>query len=508
MMLRDYQQKMIEGVRASLAKGNKAVCLTAPTGSGKTHVAAEIIEKAKDKGSNVLFLAPRRELVYQLCEKLDAARIVYGVIMAGESQSVYPQVQVASVSTLHARAIQRNKIELPPASVVIVDECHWGVGGRNQKIIEHYKNSGSIVIGLSATPATTSGKALGVLYDDLVLGPSVRELTNQGYLVPAKYFAGEKPDLDGIKVTAGDFNQKQLGERVNQPKLIGDVVTNWARIAQGRQTFVFAVNVAHSMSLREEFASIGVESEHIDGTTPLDERAEIMRRLKSGQIQVLVNVGVMTYGVDFPPVSCIAMACPTKSIIKYMQCIGRGLRTFDGKQDCYVLDHGGCVDNPDLGFVDDPRPWSLEGDTTVQERQQSAGKEAKPIDCPKCKAQFKAAKVCPNCGHEMGGRYKKAIEALEAELKEVKRDKSRKVENWDMRQKSNFFAELKRYGQEKGYKPGWAAMKYRERLGVWPNHPDIKHAPSRPVSLETQAWLKHSFIKWKKGQERDDRPRA
>src|SRR5690606_37606654 len=211
-MLRDYQERMILETRAAIASGARAPLLVAPTGSGKTHVAAAMISSALDKDRMALFLAPRRELIYQTSERLDRAGISYGVIMAGEPPSLMSRVQVASIPTLYARAIQRERIWLPKADLVLVDEAHIGVGGQSQKILDHYKREGAIVVGLSATPARTDGRGLGELYDALVLGPSVAELMAQEHLVPARYFVGERPDLSGVKIQAGDYHQGQLAE--------------------------------------------------------------------------------------------------------------------------------------------------------------------------------------------------------------------------------------------------------------------------------------------------------
>lgn len=266
-----------------MRRGHKAPLLQSPTGSGKTHVAKEIVDRAVARGSRVLFLAPRRELIYQCCEKLQSAGIRFGIIMAGENRNAEHLVQVASIPTLIKR---RAKEGLPPADLVIVDEAHIGVGGEAQKLIESFPCRR---IGLTATPSRADGRGLGVLYDDLVLGPTVSELTRLGFLVPVRYYAPSKPDLSGVKVTAGDYNQQQLGDVMNKPTLVGDVVTNWARIAPTRRTLVFSVTVAHSMALRDEFLGIGVKAEHLDGETPHDERAAIIKRFRAGTTQVLVN---------------------------------------------------------------------------------------------------------------------------------------------------------------------------------------------------------------------------
>lgn len=502
--LRAYQVEAIDSLRRSLAGGSRAPLLVAPCGSGKTAIAADMIRSAREKSHQCLFLAPRRELIYQTAARLESVGIAHGVIMAGEEPSLMPGVQVASIPTLHARAIQRDAIDLPRAGLVLVDEAHIGVGGRAQQIIEHYQRE-AVVVGLTATPARSDGLGLGAIYDDLVCGPSVADLTGQGYLVASRYFAGAKPDTTGVKVQAGDYQQSALGERANETELVGDVVSNWFRLAGDRQTFVFAVNRAHSRHLCDRFREHGIAAEHIDGKTDLDDRKAIHGRLERGETQVVCNCQVYTYGVDYPPVSCIVLACPTKSIVKYHQMVGRGLRPSPatGKADCLVLDHAGIVLDEKLGFIDDAVPWSLDGRTKVAERK-AAAERSKPDDmhCPECESLIRPAPRCPVCNHEMDQLYGRVIKAHEAELAEIdKRERKREQRRWSVEAKAAFHAELKAYARRKGYKPGWAAHKYRERLGCWPNDSRVRDVSAREPSDETLAWIRSRQIAFAKAKE-------
>lgn len=492
--LRPYQSQAVEDLRASLAQGHRAPCLVMPTGSGKTHVAAHLIRACVDKGNRAVFLAPRRELIYQTSEKLAGVNVNHGVLMAGEPRSLYPEVQVGCIPTMYRRCIADERLPLPKANLVLVDEAHLSIAKTARAIIDAYVDQGAVVIGLTATPCRADGAGLGQIYDDLVEGPSVATLIDQNHLVPVRYFVGQKPDLEGVKVQAGDYNQRELGERANRVELIGDVVQNWARIARDRQTFVFAVNVAHSMALCSEFRALGISAEHLDGQTARDERAAILERLRTGETQVLTNCEVMTYGVDFPPVSAIVLAKPTKSIARYFQMVGRGLRTHPGKSDCLVLDHAGAVQQ--IGFVDDPMPWSLAGDDKVQDRVAQQRSDPEPITCGDCGAEFRPARDCPNCGAEQGGRYAKAIEAHDAELREL--DRQRRLADarqWTHDDKQQFYSELVAIAEQRGYKQGWVSHQYRKKLGVWPRG---LHDEPEPPSLETQAWVKSQLIRYAK----------
>ena len=181
---RPYQAKIIEDCRAAIAAGQRRLCIVSPTGSGKTIVAALIIGGAAGNGHRALFLAHRRELIRQASAKLHDLGVRHGVLLPGYRARLGEPVQVASVATLHARAIRGTSLELPPADVVYVDECHRVAAPTYQQIIEAYPNA--VVIGLTATPARRDGRGLGNTFDRLLLGPSVQELVDGKYLVGRK----------------------------------------------------------------------------------------------------------------------------------------------------------------------------------------------------------------------------------------------------------------------------------------------------------------------------------
>ena len=276
MELRNYQEQAITDLSHSLGKGNKQVILQAATGSGKTVMASALVQRAVEKGSSVLFLAHRRELISQCSNKLNLFGIGHGIIMAGEINEAWHQVQIASVDTLRARAISSKKMRLPNADIVIIDECHRSLSKTYRTIIDSY--SKSFILGLTATPCRGDGLGLGHVYSDMVCAPSIKTLTIAGHLVPAKYFAPSIPDLTGVKLIAGDYNKKQLATRMDTPKLVGDVVSNWINIANGKTTVVFASSVQHSINLMESFQELGIKAGHIDGSTETEEN---LRRWQS-----------------------------------------------------------------------------------------------------------------------------------------------------------------------------------------------------------------------------------
>ena len=493
MNLREYQKTVIDRLRQSLRAGSRRPLLVSPTGSGKTVVMSEIIRCAADKGSDVVVMVPRRELAFQMSEKLDLFGVKHGIIMAGESMRPYERVQVCSWDTLHARAMRRQKIQLPKAALILIDEAHTALTDTRKDILDAYPDAR--IIGVTATPCHGSGKGLGDVYDDLVQSCTVRELTDAGYLVPVRYFAPSEPDLKGLRLKKdGDYQESGLAARMDP--LVGDVVQNWMRIASDRRTVVFCVNRDHARHVAAEFERHGVQTAYLDGETPTDDRRDILHRIEHADLRVVVSIGVLTMGWDSPSVSCAILARPTHSLGLYLQMAGRILRPSEGKTDCVMIDHSGAV--YEHGRVDDPIEWSLDPSSSVSERKakkQKERKEPKDITCCKCKTVFRGARRCPSCGHELIPQGK-PIPTHQADLMEVVREGStrNRKDTWD--QKAEFMAGLRCYAKRKGYSDGWCAHQYRSRYSVWPRHESVKNAtPSPTVPHEVLGWIQHQAIK-------------
>lgn len=329
-------------------------------------------------------------------------------------------IQVASKDTLWSRAVRTKEIPLPPADLIIVDECHHSMSKTWRELLAMYPNA--VIIGLTATPSRGDGCGLEELYQGMVQAISCTELIEQGFLVPYKVFAPYRPDLKGVKISSGDYNRQQLEQRMDKSELVGDIVENWHKLAEGRQTIVFASGVEHSIHLAEAFTRSGVPAMHLDGKTPIEDRDEIMRMVMGGDIQILCNCDVCTEGTDIPPVSCVVLARPTKSIVKYKQMVGRGMRPWEGKVDALLLDHAGCVYRH--GFPDEDVPWTLSGkekiDTTYQ-KLKAEGKVRDPIVCKACHAVFFGKPECPNCGAAARQKRGKAVKTKDGLLTELNR---------------------------------------------------------------------------------------
>lgn len=496
LALRPYQAQCLASVTALVANGTRRILLVAATGSGKTVLAAALARKVVAAGHRVLFLAHRRELIGQASGKLYAAGIDHGVILAGHPSRPYAPVQIASIATLHARAVRSSIMDMPAADVVIVDEAHHVRARTYEQILDAYP--GAVVVGLTATPCRGDGRGLGNAFDEMVEAPSVGELIRLGFLVPTKVYAPNTPDLKGVAVARGDYVESQLAERIDTPKLVGDLVEHWHRLAERRPTVVFATGVKHSVHIRDEFRRSGVVAEHLDGTTPNDQRDAILQRLARGEIDLVTNAAVLVEGWDSPSVSCLVLARPTKSLGLYRQMVGRVLRPAPGKTDALILDHAGAT--LAHGFAEDPIEWTLATDEKAHnptQKAREAGQQPRLTTCPECHAIRQNGEPCPACGWQPRKRGS-AVEVADGEL--VRFDRTgpkRNVPTPD--EKRRFWAQLAWIGDERGYKPGWAAHKFKEKFGHWPPRiPIIPEAPEPAV----RAWVRSRQIAYAKARAR------
>ena len=501
MELRKYQVDVVEKLRQSVQAGNKRIILQAPCGAGKTIIAAHIIQLALAKHKKVIFLVHYRQLAYQAMKRFVDFGMAdnVGMIMAGEETHLNRPVQIISIQTYGKRldlSAHTADSWFQEADLVFYDEAHASIAKTRKAILGLYKDT-SVIVGLTATPCRADGRPLGAIFQDIIPVSDIRKLTEMGFLVPAVYYGAERlPDLKGIPIVAGDYNKKVLGERVDKPKLVGDILENWLRIAPGRQTVIFASNVKHSMHIHNLFTKHGIKCEHVDAHTPSLERQGILVRFEAGATQVVTNVGVYSEGADFPWASCIVLARPTFSFMRYWQMAGRGLRPYPDKQNCVIIDHAGNIERH--GFMDDPVIWTLGGKDKAWAKPEPVDKPEKPpLTCEQCLCEFRG-RVCPNCGLKVKG-YGKKVAFIEAKLHRV--DKKKKVVldlAASVEDKKRFLRMAEYFGRSKKYKPGYSATIYKKKFGEWPpiNRDYATEKPDRGF----RRYLLYLWIRYNKGQ--------
>lgn len=486
--LRPHQAEALAALKASFLAGRRRPMIQAPTGAGKTILAAAVVEGAIRKGNRVVFCVPSISLIDQTAQRFwDEGIRDVGVIQADHPLTRYEApVQVASAQTLERRT-------LPDADVVVIDEAHvlrkiyvrWMAGPAMEKVP---------FIGLSATPWA---RGLGRYFDDLIVAATTQELIDAGLLSGFRVWAPSHPDLSGVRTVAGDFHEGDLGDAMDKAPLVADVVETWLRRGEGRPTLCFAVNRAHARHLRDRFEAAGIRTGYIDAYSTRDEREGVRKQLESGAIRVVCNVGCLTVGIDWD-VRCIVLARPTKSEILFTQIIGRGLRTAPGKQDCIVLDHSDT--HARLGFVTSIHHDALD-DGTPRKASGSDRKKAEPLpkECPSC-AFLKPAKIhkCPSCG--FAPERQSDVETEDGELHELNGTGTSKA---DRATKQRWWSGLLGHGRSRGYRDGWAANQYRSKFGVWPR--GLDDIPSEP-DAEVGAWIKSRQIAYAKAREKAKGP--
>ena len=495
--LRPYQIRVIADVKAQIGAGRKRILVVAPTGAGKTVIASGLIEDAANQGMSVLFLAHRRELIGQASAKLYAVGVDHGIVQAGFPTRPSAAVQVASISTLHARAIRSKRMELPSADLVIVDEAHHATARSYRTLLDAYPNA--IVIGITATPCRSDGRGLGGVFECIVEAPQVAELTRLGFLVPCRVYAPASPDLTGVRVERGDYVERDLAQRMNTASLVGDIPTNWHRLAERRPTVVFATGRGHSVSIRDAFRATGVLAEHIDGTTPLEERDRILRMLSSGAVDVITNAAVLVEGWDCPAASCVVLARPTRQLGLYRQMVGRVLRPAPGKTDAIILDHAGAIFAH--GFPDDEIAWTLDPDSRATNKKHAARSEYRAAGltkCPECSAVRFAGQPCPECGWRPKPKAV-SVNVVDGDLAAVARDRTARAPVYSAADKLLFYRQLVWIAQERGYKPGWAAFKHKERFGDWPS---VRFAQPIEPTDAVRSWVRSRQIAYARSLER------
>ena len=497
--LRDYQKAAIEKIRQSMMSGKRRVILQAACGAGKTIISGEIARLTIEKGNKVLFLVNRRDLVKQTVDKYDQFGLgdKTGIILAGEDPSLGRPIQCGSLQT-YGRRLKLEDLDLNrwfhDADLLIYDECHSANAPTYRKIINLYGNKR--ILGLSATPMGAKSTGLGEVFEEIITCVPTAELVKSGHLVPAIHYAPSKPDLKGVGTIAGDYNLKQLGERVDKPKLIGDLLENWLNISSDRKTIVFATNVKHSKHIRDRFTNNGIEIAHIDAHTSDEDRVEIYNAFEHGTLQVITNVGVACEGSDLPICSSICVCKPTKVLSRWLQMAGRGARPYSGKKDYLLLDFSGCIDQH--GLVDDPVEWDLDGKKPAATKKVVREKEKHLMTCSVCNFVFEGRK-CPQCLTEVPDWGKK-IEALDAELVAIT---GATKKHYSMAEKKNWWAMFEFERRRLNKTTSWLKAQYKSKFGVWFRESTMSGVLPKKPTKEVLDFLTYQRIKWIKSRRRN-----
>lgn len=474
MALREHQERAIAMLREGFRAGHLRQVLVMPTGAGKTITAATIVRSARERGKVSLFIVDRIALAEQAVETMMRLGLSVSVLRGEDSRIIAGHdVIVASIQTLARR-------RLPDAGLLLVDECHV-MHKTHAALLERW--DAVPCIGLTATPFA---RGLGRWFSHLVAPTSVRELTETGLLVPVLPFGPSAPDLEGVATRRGDYVQAELAERVNRVELHADIVRTWQRLGESRSTLVFCVDIAHAKAVAEAFEAAGVQAAHVDGYQEADERNASIRAFKAGDLRVLCSVACLAVGFDAPNASCLVLARPTRSLTMHLQQIGRGLRQFEGKANCVVLDHAGNIERH--GLPADIEIGTL--DTRTKSWGTRKSREALPRPCGAC-AFLKPATAhqCPRCG--FAPERQPTVETVEADIVPLTFDATAQH---GRRLYQQFLGCADQFGKRRG----WAFHLYLAKVGTKPAWGWQTLEPIEP-SADVARFAKSQLIRFSKG---------
>ncbi|MEW6438816.1 MAG: DEAD/DEAH box helicase [Pseudomonadota bacterium] len=487
--LRPYQERALELLRATILSGRRRPILALPTGAGKTRLAAEIIRGALAQSRTVIFIVPRLSLIEQAVRDFEAE----GIFDIGVKQGRHHRtdsaaaVQIASAQTLARRD------DRPRSDIVIVDECHI----QHQHLIDWIENpefKETLFIGLSATPWS---RGLGRTYDALLQPISIAELIETDFLSRLRVFAPEGPDLGDVRLTAGEYNEGDLSKACDKKELTANIVETWKRRAAGFPTLCYGVDRRHAQHLQERFIEAGIVAEYLDCETPLFDREDVFDRFRAGRTRIICNVATLDTGINLPDVRCIIDARPTRSRIRFVQTIGRGLRPAPGKERLLVLDHAG--NTARLGLVTEIGCNCLDkGEERGKAYDRAKGSEPVIITCKQCDCVLpRRARECPACGEPIFATTE--VIEKDGELVELGATRARRERGPDIDQ-ALWFGALTRIGRERGYKRGWPAAMFKARFGRWPPR---NFLPSeREPTVEIRNWVRSRQIAFAKARAR------
>lgn len=477
LVLRPYQEAVIDDTRQALRQYH-SVLMQGPTGMGKTAITVFMMGRAAAQGKRAYFLVHQNELLSQTSRALWKQQLEHGMIASGKARSTLP-AQVASVQTLVRRMDQYKEPDL-----LIIDEAHRAAAKTYQTIIERWPNA--LVIGLTATPQRTDGKPLDVMFETLVMGPSIRELMDGGYLCDYEIYAPPIGiDVSTVKRKMGDFDTKELETVVDKKSITGDAVAHYKTHASGKRCVVMCVSIKHAQHVAEQYLAAGVSAGVIEGTMTGVQRDKMLSDFAGGSLMVICNVQLLVEGVDIPMIEVVQWLRPTQSLVVWMQGNGRGLRPADGKSGLIIFDHvGNCLRH---GLPDDDREWSLEG-REKGKRKAAAEDEVKIKQCGSCYAVFRPGpQECPSCGAPVAGAQRE-LEVVDGELQKVDKLAIRKEQKKEQGQ-ARTLDDLVALGlrRKMARADAWAAITFAARTGRKPTGAEYDQARVIRKKLEAAA---------------------
>ena len=495
--LRDYQQQSVELIRNAFRNKKNKPLLVLPTGSGKTVVFSYIAYHAAKKGLKVMVIVHRQELVKQTSEKLSSWDIPHGII-SPEFNHTNDGVQIAMIQTLTRRLLKTERPDL-----LIFDECHHSFAANYKKIIDWTDNK---TIGVTATPCRLDGRGLGEIYDEMVIGPTTKQLIDSGFLSKYKYFATPVPreDKENLKKKLGDYTIESMKKIVDGQ--IPNIVEEWKSKAIGLPTLVFCPSVETTKTVSEMFKNSGYIFEPLTGLMDKKDRKEIIKALSNREIHGITSCDIISEGFDIPICSCAILLRKTASTSLFLQQVGRVLRPEENKI-AIIID---MVQNyEEHGLPCDEREWSLTNKVKKTKENFCLCPQCEAVN-PKTKKYCKICnailnyKECPECMGIVPSFEKKCNCGYEFKREEKKFKQSNnftlaQVTAVDGKLKKQIMMPLRKFLESKGWNPNAAYYKWKllEYLGCSPFKAD-KKLWENAYSNDSKKYTFDSFVKFNK----------
>lgn len=382
--------------------GGRSVVLQAPTGTGKSRIAVEFVNRCREQSKPVYFITQSSNLLWQFSETLTDYELRHGIVKAGCPTLRY-RVQVISVQSLLSRI---DMIDYPYA--LIVEETHHAASEQFKKVFAKWPNVK--LLGLSATPSRPDGKPL-YMYEHIILSPPLRWFIDNCYLADYDYFIPAEFDASKIHHIAGDFKKSELDAAVDEDKArVGNFVRHYEKHANGLPGIAFGVSIADAENIARLFNEAGHKMKSLHSKTPDVDSA--LRDAKTGKYKLLSTCDLIGEGTDIKKLTCMLDGRPTESIVIQIQHWGRPLRavyapgydlsTLDGRRAAMEAGGKGKAQILDFssnylrhGLPDDERIWNLKGST------KKLSEASKYKRCPQCQRPVPTfAAVCPYCAYE------------------------------------------------------------------------------------------------------------
>lgn len=362
--LRPYQQIAKESIFAAWDSVDN-ILFQMPTGTGKTRLFTSIISDVKawsvlqSINCKILIIAHRIELIDQISESLDKYKISHGIIAGGRERDLRKYVQVASIQTItHHSNI--DAIADLNVGFVIIDEAHHSIARSYKKLWALFPSAKKL--GVTATPWRMNNSGFTDIYEKLITSKPIKDFISEGWLSSYNYYSVKSNSLEQKRISSitefdieGDFKTSALEREMDTFQIRARLLDSYLKLAKGKKGIIYSISRKHSEHICDEYKKAGINIVKIDSLTPREERRLYVQRFKNGQIDIIVNVDIFSEGFDCPDIEFIQLARPTRSLVKYLQQVGRGLRPTEGKTNCIILDNVGS--SLVFGLPDSERDW-------------------------------------------------------------------------------------------------------------------------------------------------------